>query len=316
MRPLSLVRQLGQPDACYRNTRSVPRRSIHPGRLLRVLHRPRSGRARGSRPGAGPSPVAGRRRDHDGRRHMVDALRRHARVHRAGTARLRPRRDRPLPPGGDLRDQRQLLRHQPPDRLAASRRTQRHLHGIRHRRDALHRHGGHAGARRPQLRAPLRRALPGHRHRRVDRGPLAGVPDHRSRPTTRRRRRHGPGHLGDALHRDARGYLHGSRPAQRGLGVRGARPDHAGAGGRGHDVRPARLRAGRLLVRAAVRGRSAAPGAGRSRPRQSGDDHGRADRVPGPRGEPADHRGRHQRLRLPALARGRPRISRKRARPR
>ena len=45
---------------------------------------------------------------------MVDALRRHARLHHADTDVLRHRPDHPIPRGGDPRDQRRLLRHQSP----------------------------------------------------------------------------------------------------------------------------------------------------------------------------------------------------------
>src|SRR5712691_7580489 len=87
----------GDPDGRYRNTRSVPRRSVHSDRLLRLLHRPRSRRAGGGRPGTCASRVAGGGRDHNGRRNMVDALRRHARLHHADTDVLRYRIDPPFP---------------------------------------------------------------------------------------------------------------------------------------------------------------------------------------------------------------------------
>ena len=54
----------------------------------------------------------------------------------------------PFARGGDLRNRRRLLHHQSPERIAASPRSQRHLHGTWHCRHALHRHGGNAGARR------------------------------------------------------------------------------------------------------------------------------------------------------------------------
>jgi hypothetical protein len=59
------------------------------GRLFRVLHRPRSRRARGGRPGTCALRVADGGRDHNGRRNMVDALHRHARLQHADTDVLR-----------------------------------------------------------------------------------------------------------------------------------------------------------------------------------------------------------------------------------
>src|SRR5229473_2455730 len=167
-RPLVSGQNWGGPDGRYRNIRSVSRRSVYSGRLLRVLHRPRSQCPRGARPGICTSRVAGGCRAHNGRRNMVDALRRHARVYHAVTDVLRHRSDHPFARGGDLRNRRRLLRHWSPERIAASPRSERHLHGTRHCRDALHRYGGNAGARRTQLRPAIRYAFPGHSDRRVD----------------------------------------------------------------------------------------------------------------------------------------------------
>src|SRR5437879_4448290 len=107
-------RNWGDPDGRYRNTRSVSRRAVHSGRVCRVLHRPRSRRARGGGPETCASRVARGGRDHNGRRNMVDALRRHARLQHANTDVLRHRIDRPFARGSDLGNWRRLLRHQSP----------------------------------------------------------------------------------------------------------------------------------------------------------------------------------------------------------
>ena len=109
---------------------------------------------------------------------MVDALRRHARLRAADADVLRRRLDRPFPRAGNLGRERQLLRDQSPGRIAPPPRPQRRLHGHRHFRHALHRHGGHAGARRIELWPPVVRALRDHRDRRGDGGSVAGVPNH------------------------------------------------------------------------------------------------------------------------------------------
>src|SRR5260221_14592674 len=49
-RPLVSDQNWGGPNGRYRNTQSVSRRSFHSGGRFRVLHRPRSRRARGGRP--------------------------------------------------------------------------------------------------------------------------------------------------------------------------------------------------------------------------------------------------------------------------
>ena len=66
-------------------------------------------------------------------------------------------------------------------------------------------------------------------------------------------------------------------------------------------ARPDRPDRRRGYDRAAARGRSAASGAGGSRPRQPGDDPGRDGRVDRARGRPAALGRGHQRERLPAL---------------
>src|SRR5258707_852688 len=99
-RPLVSDQNWGDSDGRYWNTQSVSRRSFHSGGRLRVLHRPRSRRARGDRPRTCASCVAGCGRDHNGRRNMVDALRRHARLHHAHTDVLRHRIDQPFAGGG------------------------------------------------------------------------------------------------------------------------------------------------------------------------------------------------------------------------
>src|SRR6266851_5088799 len=92
----------GVPDGRYRNTRSISRRSVYSGRLLRVLHRPRSQRARGGRPGTCAARLVGSGCDYNGRRNMVDALHRHARFRHADTDVVRHRTDHSFAPGGDL----------------------------------------------------------------------------------------------------------------------------------------------------------------------------------------------------------------------
>ncbi len=184
---------------------------------------------------------------------MVDALRRHARLQNADTDVLRHRIDHPFPRGGDLRNQRRLLRHQSPERLAASPRSQRHLHGARHCRHALHRHGGNAGAGRAQLRPSIRCALRGHRDRRVDGGPVADIPNHGTLATPRRRGRHGCCDFRYALHGDASGHLYRSRPSPRGPRKRGSRSNQSGADGDRHHVWHSGLRVDRLPVRAEAR---------------------------------------------------------------
>src|ERR1700686_437409 len=115
-----------------------------------------SGHVGPARPGTRSSPVAGGHRDDNGRRNMVDALPRHARLHHTDTDVLRHQIDHPFARGGDLRNRRRLLRHWSPERIAASPRSQRHLNGTWHCRHALHRHDGNAGARRAQLRPAIR----------------------------------------------------------------------------------------------------------------------------------------------------------------
>ena len=83
--PVRLWSELGRSNGRYRNIRSVSRRPVYSGRLRRVLHRPRSQCARKARAGICTSRVAGGCRAHNGRRNMVDALRRHARVYHADT---------------------------------------------------------------------------------------------------------------------------------------------------------------------------------------------------------------------------------------
>src|SRR5258708_24357594 len=94
-------------------------------------------------------------------------------------------------------------------------RSQRHLHGTWHCRHALHRHGGNAGARRPQLRPHIRCALPDHSDRRLDGGTMAGIPNHGSWAKAHCRRRHGPGHFRYALHGDGRDHFCSSRLGSR-----------------------------------------------------------------------------------------------------
>ena len=92
--------------------------------------------------------------------------------------------------------------------------------GLGHYRHALHRHGGNAGARRAQLRAPVRCALLGHSDRRVDGGTMAGIPNHGSSLAKARcRRRHGPGHFRYALHGDARDHFYRSQPVNEAQGI-------------------------------------------------------------------------------------------------
>src|SRR5260370_37159271 len=91
----------GDPDGRYRNIQSVSRRSVHSGRLLRIIHRPRSRRARGGRAGTCASGVAGGRPDHNGSRNMVDALHRHARPRRADSHGIPHRIYPPLARPGD-----------------------------------------------------------------------------------------------------------------------------------------------------------------------------------------------------------------------
>src|SRR5258708_108306 len=83
--PVSGPKNWGDPDGRYRNTRSVSRGSVHSGRLLRVLHRARSQRARRGGPGTGASRLAGSGCGHNAGRHMADALHRHPRLPHAGT---------------------------------------------------------------------------------------------------------------------------------------------------------------------------------------------------------------------------------------
>jgi hypothetical protein len=64
-------------------------------------NRPRSRRARGGGPRTRASRMAGGGRYHNGRPHMVDALRGHARLHHADTDVLRHRIDHPFARGGD-----------------------------------------------------------------------------------------------------------------------------------------------------------------------------------------------------------------------
>ena len=255
------------------------RRTVHSRRLRRVVHRPRSRRARGGRPRTCAARMAVGGRDHDGKRNMVDALRRHARFHHADTDVLRHTLDHPFPRGGDRRNQCRLLRHQSPECIAGSPRSQWHLHGTWHCRHALHRHGGNAGARGAELRPPLRFALPGHSDRRVDGGTMAGIPHHGSSAQTRCRCRHGPGHLRDALHGDASGHLYRPRPGSQRPRTRNARSNSSRAGSCRHHVCRSGLRVDRLPVRAEARRRGAASGLGGSRTRQPGDHHGRA-RLP------------------------------------
>jgi len=110
-RPLVSGPNWGGPDGRYRNTRSVSRRTVHSGRFLRIVHRPRSQWACRSCQGICAQRVAGGCRDHNGRRNMVDALRRHACLHHADTDVLRHRIDHPLAGGGDVRNRRRLLCH-------------------------------------------------------------------------------------------------------------------------------------------------------------------------------------------------------------
>src|ERR1700694_5450290 len=62
----------------------------------------------------------------------------HARLHHADAAVLRHRIDHPFARGGYLRNRRRLLHHQSRERIAASPRSQWHLHGTWHCRHALH----------------------------------------------------------------------------------------------------------------------------------------------------------------------------------
>src|SRR3546814_7732442 len=114
----SLLRNGDDLDGRYRNIRSVSRCPVHPGRLLRVLHGPGSRRARGADPRTHAGHLADGGRAHHGRRHMVDALRRHARLRAADADVLRYRLDRPFPHAGDLDHERRLLRHQSPGHIA------------------------------------------------------------------------------------------------------------------------------------------------------------------------------------------------------
>ena len=168
----------GNPDGRYRNIQSVSGRSLRSDRHLRVVHRPRSRRSRGGRPRTCASGMASSCRGRNGRRNMVDALHRHARLRHADTDVIRHRNDRPFARCGDRRNWRRLLRHQSPGRVAASPRSQRHFHGTWHCRHALHRHGSNAGARPTRLRPGLRCALGGHSDRRIDGGTMAGIPNH------------------------------------------------------------------------------------------------------------------------------------------
>ena len=163
------------------NIRSVSRCPVHPGRWLRVLYGPGSRRTRGAGPRTHAPHLAGGGRAHHGSRHMVDALRRHARLRAADAGVLRCRLDCPFPRAGDPGHERQLLLHQSPGRrIPPPPRPQRRLHGVRHPRHALHRHGGYAGARRIELRPPVGRALRDRRDRRGDGGAVAGVRNQRT----------------------------------------------------------------------------------------------------------------------------------------
>src|SRR3546814_14006012 len=73
-----------------------------------------SRRARGADPRTHAGHLADGGRAHHGRRHMVDALRRHARLRAADADVLRYRLDRPFPHAGDLYPERRLLRHLSP----------------------------------------------------------------------------------------------------------------------------------------------------------------------------------------------------------
>src|SRR5215471_9878102 len=99
----SLIKIGAIPNDRYRNIRSLSRYSFHSGGRLCVLHSPRCRQARGGDPGTCASRVAGGGCDHNGRRNMVDALHRHARLHHADPDVLRHRIDRAFAHGGDLR---------------------------------------------------------------------------------------------------------------------------------------------------------------------------------------------------------------------
>ena len=149
---------------------------------------------------------------------------------------------------------------------------------------ALHRHGGNAGEHRTQLRPAIRCALPGHSDRRVDRGALGGIPNHRSWAKARCRGRHGPGHFRYALHGDESGHFLLFTPRfKRGPNKRKCRSNQSGASGCRHYVSHSGFRIGRLPVRAEARRRSASSGAGESRARHPRDDSGRADGLDRPR---------------------------------
>src|SRR5882757_8888353 len=142
---------------------------------------------------------------------MVNAFHCHARLYHADTDVLRHRIDHPFPRGGDVRNRRRVFCHQSPQRIAASPHSQRLLHGTWHCRHALHRHGGNAGARRPQLRPHIRCALPDHSDRSLDGGTMAGIPNHGSWAKAHCRRRHGRGHFRYALRGDGRDHFCSSR---------------------------------------------------------------------------------------------------------
>ena len=230
----------------------VPGRSARQLRLPAIRHPHR--RAARRRPAL---QLAGHRRHRHGRRHLGDALHRHAGPHPADPGRLRSLDHRALHrarhPGrgrGPARRRPAGHHHQPPA-------DRRHADGRGHRRHALHRHDGDAAQRPGALRPDAVRRLD--RRRRPARRPgAAGAPGHQqaqSQPLRRgqgRRRRadHGLRRHRHALHGDGVDLLlRHARSAPhpgRSLGVRGRhRPDRLAGPAAHHrrrDVRPARAR--------------------------------------------------------------------------
>jgi len=162
-------------------------------RLPCLVHRPRSRRARRTARGLARRVwlVAGR--DHNGRRHMVDAFVAMLAFKMPITDVLRIGLTILSLVTAIVRNQWRLATSSVATSLAASPRSSGSLHGTWRCRQHYTAHGGHAQAVSSSSRPSLVALSVVIANRRVDGGPVAGIPNHGTWATPRRRGRHGCG---------------------------------------------------------------------------------------------------------------------------